>query len=325
MARIRSSMVTPLLLISLLAQEGPTIRTNVPLVVVPVSVTDSKGRSLDGLEIADFIVTDNGKAREIQMDTADTAQVPISLVIAVQVADIAGPMLAKLRKTSGLIEPLIIGQRGEAALLTFDSEVKVAQDFTADAAAMAKAFLALKPGAPSSGRMIDAVEQGVQMLRERPGNRRKVLIVISESKDRGSKGKLWDVAAEAQRAGVLVYPATFSAYVTPFTTKPSDMPTPPQGTNLFAIFTELAHAGKTNAADAFAQSTGGHHVAFATLKTLERELSGIGEELHSQYILSFTPAGGEAGFRRIEVRVKDHPEAVIRSRPGYWVEASVAQ
>src|SRR3954454_6043982 len=59
------------------------------LVVVPVSVTDAKGRSVDGLEAADFMVYDNGRLQKVAVDTLDTGVAPIALVIAVQASGIS--------------------------------------------------------------------------------------------------------------------------------------------------------------------------------------------------------------------------------------------
>jgi hypothetical protein len=66
--------------LALLAQ-SPTIRTTVPLVVVPTTVTDRQGRYIDGLSSSDFQRLDNGKARRME---SETVYEPISLAIAVQ-------------------------------------------------------------------------------------------------------------------------------------------------------------------------------------------------------------------------------------------------
>ena len=48
------------------------------------------------------------------------------------------------------------------------------------------------------------------MLDTRSPNNRRVMLILSESRDRGSKEKLSDAIELAQRAGVVVYPATYS-------------------------------------------------------------------------------------------------------------------
>lgn len=306
----------------LLGQQ-PTIRTQVPLVLVPTTVTDSKGNYVDGLGPGDFVLYDNGKPQKIQLDTPDTVLTPISMVVAIQSSDISGAMLAKLNKVGSMIQPLVLGERGRAAVMAFDNQVRLIQDFTSSPDLITSALAGIRPGARKSGRMIDAVRESVQMLSTRSPSRRRILLLVSESRDRGSKAKLADVLQLAQRQGIAIYPARYSAYASPFTTKPQDLPTPPGDTNLLAIFTELGRLGKTNAAEALARGTGGEHLSFLTLKSLERLVSHVGEELHSQYLLSFTPESSSTSeYHRIEVKTPGHPNAVIRARPGYWSSAS---
>src|SRR4051794_25441958 len=84
------------LTVAITAQE-PTIRTNVPLVLAPVTVTDKKGVPIDGLTADDFILNDDGVRRKIRVDTSDTVLAPVSLVVAVQCSGIAAAELAKIQ------------------------------------------------------------------------------------------------------------------------------------------------------------------------------------------------------------------------------------
>jgi hypothetical protein len=72
-----------------------------------------------------------------------------------------------------------------------------------------------------------------------------------------------------------------------------------------------------------AASTGGRKVSFATLRGLEGVLTSLGEELHSQYILTYTSRRKEAGFHRIRVEVPGVEAAVVRARAGYWVNEEI--
>ena len=119
------------------------------------------------------------------------------------------------------------------------------------------------------------------MLSEKFGDRRLVL-VISERRDRGSKAKATDVLMEAQRNNITIYTVTYSAYITPFTTKASDLG--PQWNapfNPLAMVTEVAHLAKENIGVALAEYTGGRHVGFSTLHRLEDDFASIGKEVHS--------------------------------------------
>ena len=308
--------VTCLALALATAQE-PTIRTRVALVVAPTSVTDRSGKFINGLEASDFTVLDNGKPRPIRMDTSDVALTPISLVVAIQANKPAAAALAKLRKTGSIIDHLITGDRGEVAVVRFSSEVEVQQDFTRDSTLVVKAFRSLKTSGEDA-RSIDAAAHAVEMLAARPDNRRRIVLLISESRDRGSSAELPQVLQAAQRANVTIYPLTFSVHATPWTAKPSDAPPAEGGLNILGVIRELARLGKTNTAEEMARFTGGRRLSFLTLRALESELSRIGEELHSQYLISFTPAQDDNEYHLLDIKVRGRPDLVIHTRPGYW-------
>src|SRR3982751_6049782 len=218
-------MIRPLALfavaLSLTAQDSRfDVRSR--LVVVPVIVTDAKGRSIDGLEAADFVLLENGRAQKLTVDTIDTGVAPIALIVAVQSSGISTAVLEKVRKIGAMIQPLILGDRGCAGLVSFARSVTWLQECTKDADVLGAAFSKLKPpafaGEFKEGRMLDAAQSAIDHLRQRQGARR-VLLLISESRDRGSEAALDAVTIAAQAAGVAVYAATYSAFATAFTSK----------------------------------------------------------------------------------------------------------
>ena len=277
---------------------------------------------MDGLRAGEFTLSDNGRPQRIEVDYSETLA-PISLVVAVQTSDIAAPVIAKFTKAGSLIQPLITGQGGEAALVTFDDEVRVAQDFTSDPSAIADAFRAVKAGGSRAGHTIDALTESIRMLAARPGNRRRVVVIVCESRDRGSRADLWETLDSAQRAGIAVYPATFSAQKSAWTVKAGELP-PTAGGGLIPVFVELSRLGKKNAADAMSLATGGEHLSFSTLRGFERLIAGVGEELHSQYLLSFTQPASDGAYHEVQVQIPNHPEFVVRCRPGYWANSAGA-
>jgi VWFA-related protein len=285
------------------------------VVIVPVSATDARGKPLDGLEAGDFSLLDNGVEERIALDVFDTGVAPISLVAAIQSSGISAAALAKIRKIGGMIQPLIAGDRGETAVLTFDKEIRWAQDFTTEPRLIADAFERIQTGEDMTARLLDALVESTEYMRARKG--RKIVAIVSESRDRGSKTKLADAVQAVQRDGVLVYAAKYSAYATPFTAKPEDLP-PPDSGNLLTIFTELGRMGKKNTVEALALATGGEVLPFLTQGSLEKAIEKLGAEVHSQYLLSFTPDSKEAGFHRLEVRVNGHGKVRLRWRQAYW-------
>ena len=319
--RLRLSVTGVLFGIGLFGQEA-TIRTTVPLVVLPTSVTDRHGRFINGLNASDFVLLEDGKPRQIRVDVMESGLAPVALVTAIQTSDISLSALGKIRKVGVMIPEAVVGANGEAAVVTFDDRVRVMQDFTTDSDAISKAFRALKPADNSGGRMIDAIAQSLKMLATRPGPRRANILIIGESRDRGSEGKLDDLVAAIQRTGVTVYCLTYSAYLTPFTTKAAEY-TPTGGGGLLRAITETARLAKQNTVETLVDATGGRRLRFETKSKLENDLIRLGTEIHSRYSISFTPDLAQAPtFHHLEVRVKGHEDAVVRTRPGYWTGLS---
>ena len=313
-----ATLTTPVL--AAYAQQQ-VIRSESRLVIVPVAVLSADGTYIADLAPDDFLLLDDGAPRRIHVDTPDTGVAPISLIVAVQRAALSAAVLAKVRKVGAMIQPLIIGERGEAALVAFDEELRVVQDFTSDPAAIADAYRGLNAGsAAPSGRMLDAVELSARMFADRRRDARRVLLIISESRDRGSKIKFDRALQLAQQAGIVVYAATYSAYATAFTAKSSDLPPPDFQGDILTGIAEAARNAKKKAAQQLALETGGAQFSFLKQSGLDRIITETGADLHSQYILSFTPPSDAAiGLHNIEVRVKGAAKYRIRARRAYWV------
>src|SRR5580692_12541845 len=105
-----------------LGAQSPAFRAGTSVVQVPVSVTGTNGKDIENLSARDFSVRDNGVPREITVDVFGPRAAPISLVIAIQSSGISTPALRKIQRIGGMIQPLVIGTRGEAAVVTFSSE-----------------------------------------------------------------------------------------------------------------------------------------------------------------------------------------------------------
>jgi VWFA-related protein len=332
-----------------LGAQEPRFDVRSRLVLVSVTVTDLKGRSIDGLEASDFQLFDNGRPQKATVDTFDTGVAPIALVVAVQSSGISIPVLEKVRKIGAMIQPLITGDRGCAGVVSFAERVEWLEDCTKSPDALERAFRGLRPGEDKEGRLLDAVQSAVEHLRRQP-NSRRVLLLISESRDRGSESALDVVTSAVQSAGVTVYAATYSAYKTAFTSKvlvsrpkqplkpktPNDNigtldgnppgrynpwpknPPPEQQVDVLGGIGELARLGKTNTTEALTKSTGGTTFPFTRQKALEAAIEKLGAELHTQYVVSFVPESSAPGYHTLEVRLAQPGEFRLRARPGYW-------
>jgi VWFA-related protein len=324
-----------------------TIKATVNVVLAPVTVLDRRGDYVSGLQPQDFRLQDNGKEQNIQVDVAFQ---PISLVIAVQANDHVEGMLPKIAKIGAMIQPLVIGEQGEAAVMAFDHRFRTMQDFTSDSTKVENALKKITPGSQSS-RLIDAVIESVRMLRSRPGNRRRILLLVSETRDKGSEGKVRDALIDIQMNNVSVYSVDISRMMAGLTSRPTDPrpdtlppamhPMPPnvpatpttvmqttgsQGGSaefvplLVEIFKGTKAIFVDNPPEVFTRGTGGTEYSFGKQKGLEDAISKIGAEIHSQYLISYNPNNKEeGGFHEIKVEVNSADAKTVRTRPGYWL------
>jgi VWFA-related protein len=316
-------------------------KSTVPLVVAPTTITDSKGRYVDGLTPDDLILYDNNVPQAIRMDWMTY---PIDLVVAVQTSENSGAVIDKLGGSGILFTELLAADAGETAVISFSDDVKVHQDFTADPDSVIHALSMLRKEG-GDAHMLDAMRQALLMLERRPPGRRRIILMIAEKRDRSSKAKLTEVMERVERLNAAVYWLTYSPFLQPFTVKPKtaedlkpiaerikvqqcamcpapdDTPVPPDlgpGGLIYGIG-ELMRLNKPDLSSLFTKTTGGQSLSFLKKNALEHAIQLVGEEVHRQYILSFEPKGGEPGrFHAIRVAVKNRPELRARTREGYW-------
>src|SRR5579883_2977988 len=156
------------------ATADPTIKVTRFNVSAPTIVTDKNGSFVDDLTSKDFRLYDNGKLQDGVV--VDSTVNPISMVVAIQANGGMTAVLPKLKHVGSLLEGEILGENGEAAILAFDHRQQVIQDFTHDGAAFDRALERINPGS-STHAMIDALNKSVLMLRNRPKENRKVILL----------------------------------------------------------------------------------------------------------------------------------------------------
>jgi VWFA-related protein len=327
------------------AQKLPTFTGGVEVVQAPVLVFDRDGNYVDGLQPYQFHLFDNGKEQNINIDV--TYQ-PISLVICLQANAHVEGILPQVKKIGGLIEPLLIGEQGEAAVIAFDSRIRTLQDFTTNSELITKAVKGITAGSQAN-RMIDAIAAATAMLRKRPTNRRRIILYIGETRDISSETRLREALMDLQYANVMFYPVDMSRLFSTLSAKPdpgrqdnrppamhplpSAVPATPttvaQMTGgggggraefipaMVEVFKDVKAIFKDNPVEAFTKGTGGTEYSFFRERGLEEAIQKIGAELHSQYFVSYTPNNkDEGGFHTLEVTVGAYK---THTRPGYWL------
>jgi VWFA-related protein len=259
----------------------------VPLIVAPTSVTDRSGNFVNGLTAADFLLYDNDVPQQVH---EDGDFLPISLAIAIQ-TNLKGHAVERVHELGPLLGALVVGIGGEAAIFSFDDRLDVRQDFTQDLGRLTHALRRIK-FSPAPNRVIDAVLEAMRRLGQRPEGRRRILLLMSGPADQGSHSALHDALADAAVSNTLIY------------------------------WLNVAHSATAeDPAPILTRYTGGVQYAVQNGRALEMAITRIGEEIHGQYLLSYTPAKtGPSGFHRIRVVAK-RAGVDVRSRPGYWPSA----
>jgi len=322
-----------------------TIKETVTNIIAPTLVTDRAGNIIDGLQPHQFRLFDNNKEQNIHVDVAFQ---PISLVVAIEASSrVDGPILNQI-KHLGTLLPLVSGDHGEVAILAFDSRLRVMQDFTSDTDKIKAAVDKINAG-NSSSRMIDAVDRAVYMLRNRPKDNRRIVLLVSETRDVASEGRLREALIDANINNVLIYTVNINQLMVRLTEKPQaprpdpidvtaypslggNPPTPTSVAQNYGIqnqvqfvplLTEIYKNAKRifvdSPSEAFAKATGGQEFSFIKERALEDAIQRISQEIRSQYLISYAPDNKEEpGFHTITVGV-DNPAYVTKTRPGYWV------
>jgi VWFA-related protein len=268
----------------LLCAQEPTLRVPVRLVVAPTSVTDRAGNFINGLTASDFKLYDNDVPQQVH---EDGDFLPISMAIAVQ-TNLKKETIARVRELGPLLGALVVGVGGEAGIFTFKDQLQVRQDFTPDLGRLTHALRRME-FSPGPNHVIDATLDAIRVLDQRPEGRRRILLLISEPRDIGSESTLDDALSAVGASNTLIY------------------------------WLNVARgAAAEDPVPVLTRYTGGQQYALQSRHALEDAITRIGEEIHGQYLLSYTPANtSKTGFHHIRV-VASRSGVEVRSRPGYW-------
>src|SRR5262249_47692742 len=146
----------------LAAQQTPTIRVPVRVVAVPTLVFSHDSQIISGLQKADFRVFDNGRLQAILLDSTS---MPISVAIVVQANQDVRQHLPFIARAGRAVEPLLVGESGEAAAIAYNDDVSVVKQF--DEGEVQSTLRKLSP-AGRQARMIDAGIRAIALLKQRP-------------------------------------------------------------------------------------------------------------------------------------------------------------
>jgi VWFA-related protein len=331
----------------------PKITVTTFNVVAPVLAWGYDGNTVGGLRADQFHLFDNGVEQQARVDVSFQ---PISLVIGIQANSQVEHILPQVNKIGNLIKPLLLGDQGQAAVIAYDSRIRVLQDFTSDSDQITKAIKTIYPGSTTC-RLVDSVEAGMRMLAHQPKNRRRIMLWIGETRDMGSEARGRETMINLQLYNIMFFQVDMSHFLETLTGPPKDpdrralaqppaaypvpqnqVATPSTVAELYGpenqaqfmplmieIYRDAKAIVKANPTVLFTKATGGAQLSFVRGKGLEEAIEKIGEELHAEYLLSYNPNKevmvGQGGFHQIKVEVSSPLVKKVQTRPGYWAAA----
>jgi VWFA-related protein len=303
-----------------LGAQDARFSSEVNLVPVPTLVRDAKGNAVDGLKAQDFIVEDDGVPQAVHSDELAASE-PVSLMIAVQCGRRAKREFGRMAGLASMLDPILSNPENEAALLSFDSKLDLVRDFT-NKADVIEDDLNHLPSGDGGAAILDAIAYSARLLGRRDG-RQRVLLLISETRDHGSKfARIDDAISGIDGNNVSVFALPFSPYVS----KQLDVA---RGTNsdewtsaidILEKLEDLHQAMRKNIPGMLVQLTGGEYEQFASRNGFEDHLIDFANHLHSRYALSFEPQDPHPGLHHIRVRLRNEDKSMtVLHRSTYLV------
>jgi VWFA-related protein len=318
---LRILLVVAALLTSSFAQDT-TVRSRSNLVLVPTLVKDEQGSVVYGLQTQDFIVEDNGVQQSIRLDEAPEGQ-PISLVIAIQCGRRAFFEFPRMQGLKSMLDPLFAMGKARVAVVEFDSHAVLTRRFTSDESLIDDDLSDLQQG-DSGAAILDAIAYSIDVLRNEPEDRQRVLLLISETRDHGSKMKIEDAVTALGRVNAVMYELAFSPSLSNIldTGRGNNKDEMNASPDLLAPLVMTMQAMRKNVPKTIAAMTGGEYELFATRKKFEVRMNDFTNHLHSRYLLSFVPQDPQPGLHQLRVQIKGGKSATVLARTSYWAEGS---
>jgi Ca-activated chloride channel homolog len=301
-------MIRPAILALLLvpgvvvAQEEPstTLKINVKLVNVFVTVTDANGAPVARLSKENFQLSEDGREQKIAVFDKESA-LPLSIVLEVDTSlstkkDLPLELASARHFAHTILRPI-----DALSVFQFSEVVDEVVGFTPDLKTIDHGIDRIRVG--SATALYDALYLGARALENRKG--RKVMVVITDGGDTVSKTDYPEAVRAAQEAEAVVY-------------------------SLIVVPVEASAGRDTGGEHALIQlseDTGGKYYYASSLSQLDNAFRQISDELRTQYLLAYYPARpfSNSEFRRLHVSVRGVPDGSdykVRHRTGYYSATS---
>lgn len=267
---------------------GEIFRADARLVEVHATLTDGKGRYLDGIPRERFTVFEDGRQQKLQAFESQNTEVSCALLL-----DTTGSMHAALPALKSAALKLIgeLRANDSVAVYSFDHTVTALEPFTTDKRAARRAVLRAYPHGETA--LHDALARVSRDIAARSG--KKVIVVLTDGADNASSLTVEAAVKRAKTVGAPVYAVAQGAAL--------DYP---------VLLRQL---------EAVSAATGGLSFGIRNPAQIRGVFESVAADLKHGYLLAYQPApAGDRSWRRIRVEVKGAKGVRIRAREGYYPE-----
>ncbi|MBZ5575489.1 MAG: VWA domain-containing protein [Acidobacteriia bacterium] len=318
-------------------KETPNTRIQVQVneVILPVTVTDDKGRFVSNLEAKDFRVLDEGRPQRIRFFSHNSKQ-PIVVGFLLDMSNNTKQHWKRFQDAvMEMVWNLLPGEpRYSGYLISYNSEAELVVNTTTDSDKITDQVRNMKPGGGAA--LYDAIYMACtrrELVKGEPFEPRRVIVVVGDGHDSASKKTLNEVIEIAQRNLVTIYGMSTMAYgfdnpdrgvlerlasetggrvVYPLNTLYRDL-------SANTYFAQPSDEGSY----AYKVGTGGYEAEISS--NIIRSVGAINGDIDTQYVLRYVPdVDPEAKprvFHNIKVEINNLPNVIIRARTGYYPNA----
>jgi Ca-activated chloride channel homolog len=290
------------------AQSNPyTLKKNVDMVRLPVSIIDKNGTFVPGLTEGNFRVLENNAPQKISAFTH--ADIPISVGL---VIDNSGSMRSKRARVNAAAMTFVqtSNPQDETFVVNFNDEyyLDMDEDFTNDPKILRAALERIDSRGGTA--LYDAILGSMNHLKK--GTReKKVLLVVTDGVDQDSAPghNLSYTVEKVQQSNVVIYAVGLF-------TKDDDS-------------REEIRQGK-KALLALTEASGGEVYFPKTVDEVDSICTRIAQDIRSQYMVGYYPTNDvkDGSFRTVKVEVtgvRGSGKLTVRTRPGYYAPAAEAK
>jgi VWFA-related protein len=308
--------------------ESP-IRVSVNEVIVPVTVTDEKGRFVSDLDEKDFQIFEENKAQAIRFFTRERSQ-PVVIGFLLDMSTASRIHWQNYQNaTTELIQTLLTGDpKYSGYLIDFAQDAEIAVDTSSDPEPMVEKVRKLKPGGGAA--MYDAIYLACttrKLVKGEPIQPRRIIVIVGDGHDNASKHSLNQVIELAQRNLVTIYCISTQAFG--FANESDDTLVKlavdtggrvvyPLGEVYKDTDGYLSHPSDDGN---YALTVGVGAYRSAVDGRMYRAVADIAGEVTTQYILRYiSDSPSEKVFRNVKV-VVNLANVKVRARKGYYPNA----